>query len=90
MAEVRFTTALERFVSAPVCTVPASTVRDALEEVFRENPRLRGYVLDDQGHLRKHVMVFVDGEPIVDRDRLADRLGAGAKVVVMQALSGGG
>jgi molybdopterin synthase sulfur carrier subunit len=90
VAEVSFTTALERFVSAPACTVLATTVRDALEEVFRENPRLRGYVLDDQGRLRKHVMVFVDGEPVADRDRLADRLDAGAKVVVMQALSGGG
>lgn len=90
VAEVSFTTALARFVTAPACTVPATTVHDALEEVFRENPRLRGYVLDDQGRLRKHVMVFVDGEPIADRERLADRLDAGAKVVVMQALSGGG
>jgi molybdopterin synthase sulfur carrier subunit len=89
MPEVTFTAALERYLSAPPASVRAATVREALEEVFRDNPRLRGYVVDDQGRLRKHVMVFVDGEPVADRDGLADRLGPAAKVVVMQALSGG-
>jgi molybdopterin synthase sulfur carrier subunit len=89
MPEVTFTAALERYLSAPPASVRAATVREALEEAFRDNPRLRGYVVDDQGRLRKHVMVFVDGEPVADRDGLADRLGPAAKVVVMQALSGG-
>lgn len=90
MPEVAFTAALERFLSAPAARVAGATVRDALEEVFRGNPRLRGYVLDDQGRLRKHVVVFVDGEPVADRDGLADPLSPAAKVFVMQALSGGG
>ena len=33
---------------------------EALEQVFAENPLLRGYLLDDQSRLRKHVIVFVD------------------------------
>lgn len=86
---VTFTAALERHLSAPAAKVSGSTVREALEEVFRGNPRLRGYVLDDQGRLRKHVVVFVNGEPVADRDGLADRVGAAARVFVMQALSGG-
>lgn len=84
-----FTAALERHLSAPPARVGGATVRDALEEVFRVNPRLRGYILDDQGRLRKHVMVFVDGEAVADRDGLGDRLAPSAKVFVMQALSGG-
>lgn len=90
MAHVTFTAALERHLAAPPVEVDASTVREALDQVFRGNPRLRGYVLDDQGRLRKHVAVFVDGEPVADRDGLTDRLGPAAKVFVMQALSGGG
>jgi sulfur-carrier protein len=87
--EVAFTAALERHLAAPAAKVSGATVREALEEVFRGNPRLRGYVLDDQGRLRKHVVVFVDGEPVGDRDGLSDRLSPAAKVFVMQALSGG-
>jgi sulfur-carrier protein len=90
VAHVTFTAALARHLAAPPVEVGASTVREALDQVFRGNPRLRGYVLDDQGRLRKHVAVFVDGEPVADRDGLTDRLGPAAKVFVMQALSGGG
>lgn len=89
MAEVIFTAALERYLAAPPRTVSGATVREALEAAFRGNPRLRGYVLDDQGRLRRHVVVFVDGEPITDRERLADPVGPDARVFVMQALSGG-
>jgi hypothetical protein len=90
MPEVTFTSTLERHLAAPPARVGGATVREALEEVFRENPRLRGYVLDDQGRLRRHVMVFVDGEPVLDRDGLGDRVSPAARVFVMQALSGGG
>ena len=50
---------------------------------------LRGYVLDDQGHLRANVVVFIDGRRCQDRHGLADALAPGAKVHVLQALSGG-
>ena len=89
MPEVTFTSALERHLAAPPARVGGATVRAALEEVFRENPRLRGYLLDDQGRLRRHVMVFVDGEPVRDRDGLSDGVGPATRLVVMQALSGG-
>jgi len=86
---VTFTPNLRRHLQAPPAQVEGGSVRDALEAVFRLNPRLRGYVLDDQGRLRRHVMVFVDGEPVVDRDGLGDPVGAAAALFVMQALSGG-
>ena len=89
MPVVSFTRALERHVAAPPTPVAGATVRDALEEVFRGNPRLRGYVLDDQGRLRRHVVVFVDGEMVADRERLSDPVRAASSVLVMQALSGG-
>jgi sulfur-carrier protein len=37
-----------------------STVQEALDRVFAENPLLRSYLLDDQGRLRQHVNVFVN------------------------------
>ena len=56
---------------------------------FAKNPRLRGYVLDDQGALRRHVIVFVGGEAVVDRVRLSDAAPADSEIAVLQALSGG-
>lgn len=89
MPSVSFTTALRRHLDAPPAEVAGGTVRAALEAVFRSNPRLRGYVLDDQGRLRRHVMIFVDGEAVRDRAGLSDPIGPAATLFVMQALSGG-
>jgi hypothetical protein len=89
MPQVSFTQNLQRHLSAPPRQAPGVTVREALDHVFRENPRLRGYVLDDQNRLRKHVAIFVDGQMIHDRDRLSDEVGPASELFVMQALSGG-
>jgi hypothetical protein len=89
MPDVTFTSALQRHVAAPPRRVAGTTVRQALDEVFRENPRLRGYVLDEHGRLRRHVHVYVDGEPVADRERLTDPVGPSSDLYVAQALSGG-
>lgn len=86
---VTFTTALARHLDAPAVEVRGETVRQLLEATFERNPRLRGYLLDDQGRLRRHVAVFLDGQVIGDRERLSDRVGPTGELFVMQALSGG-
>jgi molybdopterin synthase sulfur carrier subunit len=57
--------------------------------VFMDNPRLRGYVLDDQSSLRKHIVAFIDGKLITDRERLSDQISPSSEIYVLQALSGG-
>jgi sulfur-carrier protein len=89
MAEVTFTPNLRRHVDCPTVEVPGATVAEVLAAVFAANPRLRGYVVDDQGALRKHMVVFIDGQQIADRERLADPVGPRSELYVMQALSGG-
>lgn len=89
MARVVFTPNLERHLSAPIAEVACTTVAEALAQVFAANRRLQGYVLDDQGRLRKHVVVFVDGQQVRDRNRLSDDVGEASEIYVMQALSGG-
>jgi hypothetical protein len=46
-------------------------------------------VLDEQGTLRKHMAVFINGESIHDRIHLSDPVPPDGEVYVMQALSGG-
>ncbi len=89
MPRIEFTPQLRRFTETPVVDTGATTLRAALEEAFAANPRLRGYVLDDQGHLRANVVVFIDGRRSTDRIALADPLASGSAVFVLQALSGG-
>ena len=89
MPTVVFTQNLRRHIDCPDRAVEADTVAAALAAVFAANPRLRSYVLDDQGALRHHMMVFVDGEPITDRAKLSDPVRSTSELYVMQALSGG-
>ena len=89
MARVSFTSALQRFLSAPSAEVEGATVGAALAVVFASRPALRGYVLDDQGALRRHVAVYVNGETIFDRIHLSDPVGPHDEIYVLQALSGG-
>jgi hypothetical protein len=89
MARIVFTQQLRRFTETPQLDAPAATLRAALEAAFALNPRLRGYVLDDQDHLRPNVVAFIDGRRCRDRVRLDDALRPDSEVHVMQALSGG-
>lgn len=89
MVRVAFTRSLERFLPCPPGEVSGATVREALDAVFASNPRLAPYVLDEQGELRKNVMVFVEGEVVRDRKGLGDPVADGAEIFVMQSLAGG-
>lgn len=89
MPRLFFTPQLARFTAAPEVDTPAATLREALEAAFAINPQLRGYLLDDQGHLRANVVAFVDGRRCLDRVALADPLRAESRVHVLHALSGG-
>lgn len=89
MPRISFTPHLQRHLDCPPASVAGGSVREALEAVFGENPRLRGYVLDDRGRLRKHVSIFVNGERVGDPAGLTDTVDDAAEIYVMQALSGG-
>lgn len=89
MTRVAFTPNLQRHVACPSRDVRAGTVREALDAVFGDNPAARGYIVDEHGELRKHVTIFINGEPIRDRVRLSDAVGETAEIYVFQALSGG-
>lgn len=89
MGGIRFTANLARHVAVPPAAIEGATVAAALARVFDANPRLRAYILDEQGRLRRHVTVFVNGEPAADRQHLSDPVGPADEIFVFQALSGG-
>jgi sulfur-carrier protein len=89
MAILRFTTHLARHRPAPMIEAEGATVAEVLALGMAGDALLRGYVLDEQGRLRKHVNIYVDGQVIRDRVTLSDPVGPGAEIYVLQALSGG-
>jgi len=89
MATVRFTRNIQRHVECPTREASGTTLRAVLDDYFRENEKARGYVLDEQGKVRQHMVIFVDGEMVRDRDALSDRVEPKSVIDVIQALSGG-
>ena len=89
MPTIVFTRALDRFLDAPCAIVEGATLSEALGAAFASRPALRGYLLDDQGALRRHVAVYINGRPVKDRARLGDPVGHDDEIHVFQALSGG-
>ena len=89
MPTIRFTPNLQHHIECPETVIEGETVQAVLDAYFAINERARSYVLDDQGALRHHMMLFVDGETISDRHGLSDKIGSGGELYVVQALSGG-
>jgi hypothetical protein len=89
MPHVVFAPHVLRHVDCPPSDQPGRTVRECLEAALDRYPAARGYVLDDQGTLRKHVVVFVDNQMVADRVRLSDPVRPDSEIFVFQALSGG-
>ncbi len=69
-----------------MCT---ATGGEVLEAALSAAPALAHYVFDDQRSVRKHVAVFVNQTMVQDRVQLSQRLAAGDRVLVIQALTGG-
>lgn len=89
MTQVSFTENLRRHIECPTVSVAGATVGEVLNAVFADNPLLRSYILDDQGRIRRHVNVFINGAMVADRLALSDPVGPRDEVFVFQALSGG-
>jgi len=66
-------------------TVEGSTVGELLRALERSQPALEGWILDERGRVRRHINVFVAGEPASEDTPVA----AGDAVDVLPAISGG-
>ena len=89
MAHLSFTTNLQRHLRCEAQEHPGASVAEVLEAAFAQDPRMRGYLLEDDGGLRKHMNIFLNGQQIRDRRRLSDPVCDRDELYIMQALSGG-
>ena len=92
MAKVELTRHLYTFfpqLEGREITVAGATLAEVLRGVEALAPGFAFYVCDEAGRLRRHVDVFVGDERVRDRVTLGDPVAPGARVLVLQALSGG-
>jgi sulfur-carrier protein len=89
MAQVHFTSWLRELVPNAPLSVAGATVGEALADLWAQEPQVRGYVLDDQGRLRKHVCIFADGARLQAAAALGHPIKPDSQLYVMQALTGG-
>ena len=90
MPNIKFTYALRRFFPAVKDVAAAgNSFREIFPELDKHYPGISSYILDDQGSLRTHVNIFIDGKMINDRKNLSDAFGTNSEIYIMQALSGG-
>lgn len=86
---LHFTSRLKALVPEGPVESEGKTVGEALDRLFARHGQARGYVLDEQGRLRKHVCIFLDGERLAHEAALGAPLRHDSEIYVMQALSGG-
>jgi molybdopterin synthase sulfur carrier subunit len=65
--------------------IAGASVGELLAELERAHPAARGWILDERGVLRRHINVFVNGEP----GEQETRIGADDRIDVLPAISGG-
>jgi molybdopterin converting factor small subunit len=65
--------------------VDGGTVVDLLQAIERDHPAAKGWILDERGVLRRHINVFVNGEPAEPEAAVSDD----DRIDVLPALSGG-
>jgi molybdopterin converting factor small subunit len=65
--------------------IPGTSVGEVLRELEHRYPTITGWILDEQGKVRAHVNVFVDGE----RTREDAAVAPDAVLQVLPSISGG-
>jgi sulfur-carrier protein len=66
-----------------------ATVRDLLSAVWQLHPALKDRVVDEQGEVRPHINIFVDGEAIRHLNGLATPVAGNSEILIVPAVSGG-
>jgi molybdopterin synthase sulfur carrier subunit len=66
-----------------------TTVAQALDSLWQQYVGLRDRVVNEQGHLRPHVNVFLNDENVRHKEMLETRLPDTCEITILPAVSGG-
>lgn len=76
-------------IELPLAIDMRMTAAEVVAALAREHPGIRDRVLDEQGELRRHVNIFIDGENARFLGGLAAPVGPDSEMWIHPSLSGG-
>lgn len=88
--QIKIPIALRRYSDGVAeARVAAPSVGDALNQLVRIYPQLRGMICDELGQVRRHINIFRDSDEIRYLQGLATPLAPGTTLTILPAVSGG-
>lgn len=85
MATINFRSPLKQRIGASSLEVAGATVAELVKNLETAAPAVKGWVTDEQGRIRRHVNVFVNGEPASEDDAVAPA----DRIDIIHAITGG-
>jgi molybdopterin converting factor small subunit len=85
MPEVLLRAPLSELCGGRSHAAAGTTVVEALAALERAHPPLRGWILDEQGRIREHIQIFVNGTHGED----TTAIGETDRIHVLPAITGG-
>ncbi len=84
--KVLIPSALRSYTQGSRAEARGATLGELLADLDRQYEGIRFRMVDEQGHIRRHIRIFVSGTQVTD---LAQPLAHSDEVIIAQALSGG-
>jgi molybdopterin synthase sulfur carrier subunit len=84
--QVLIPSALRSYTQSGRADAQGETLAALLDDLERQYPGIRFRMVDEQGRIRRHIRIFING---TQEHNLARPLGAADEVIIAQALSGG-
>ena len=90
MPMVRFPALMKFYVdNQSEFSASGSTVAELLEDILARYPGLKSHLFDENGELRRHFNIFVNGVHIRDMEGLNTSLREDDQVILMASAAGG-
>ena len=67
----------------------ASTIREALNEIFLDYPELKNSIIDDKGNIRRFVNIYISEKDIRFIENQDSKLKKGDEITIITAVAGG-
>jgi len=84
--QVLIPSALRSYTQSGRAEARGTSLAALLDDLERQYPGIRFRMIDEQGRIRRHIRIFING---TQEHNLARPLGAADEVIIAQALSGG-
>jgi molybdopterin synthase sulfur carrier subunit len=76
-------------IEMPFATEVRMSAKEVIDTLARDHPGIRDRVLNEQGELRRHVNIFIDGENARFIGGLSAQVGPDSDMWIHPSLSGG-